>query len=95
MEIKLNSNGYWSINSGFNSAIANHGGVIYIGCYVTRFRLVIPGLNGAENSVSFQLYGHSQVFVRHGSGDQVYVDRSDGTREFSKYTGMWIGARGW
>ena len=76
---------YWSVSSGFGSGV-NHDGRIYIGSKATLFRLVIPGLSGDAESVSFQLYGHPRVFVRRRSDGEVYVDRNDGTLEFCKYS---------
>lgn len=87
MEIKTRNihNNFWSVSSGFGSGV-NYDGRIYIGSEATLFRLVIPGLSGDAESVSFQLYGHPRVFVRRRSGGEIYVDRNDETLEFCKYS---------
>ena len=80
--------GFWSVTTVLDQTLAdNRDGRLYIGQEAALFRLYVPGLHGSDlETVSFQLHGHPQLFVRHRSDGGVYLDRSTGSLEFSKYT---------
>ena len=64
----------------------NGDGKLYIGDEAALFRLHIPALSDPDmQSISFQLYGHPHVFVRQRADGEMYLDKSDGSQEFSKY----------
>ena len=80
------SSGFWSVTSVRDKRISNNDyGRLYIGHEAALFRLHVPALHGAGlQTVSFQLCGHSQVFVRQRTGGEVYLERSNGSQEFNK-----------
>ncbi|CAB4012874.1 Hypothetical predicted protein [Paramuricea clavata] len=81
-----NSDGFWSITTVFNQRVTdNRDGRLYIGEEAAIFRLFVPGLYSSNlETISFQLHGHPQVFVRYRADGGVYLDRSNASLEFSK-----------
>ena len=47
------------------------------------FRLHVPGLSDADTTISLQLYHFPKVFVRAGSDRKLYLQRTDGSLDFS------------
>jgi hypothetical protein len=82
----INSDGFWSITTVFHQRLTdNRDGRLYIGKEAAIFRFLLPGLYSSNlETISFQLYGHPQVFVRHRADGGVYLDRSNASLEFSK-----------
>lgn len=78
---------FWSITTALGRRLSNNrDGRLYVGSEAVRIRLHYPGLYKAQNTVSFQLFGHSHVFVRHRADGGLYFDRSNRSLEFSEYT---------
>ena len=77
-----NNNNYWSIISQ-KGLEGNKEGQLYVG-EKAAVLCMVSGLDGANNSKSFRLFGHRDIFVNVRSSKEVHLDRNTAKDDVSK-----------